>query len=160
MQGAHQPLHPHQSQSVSHCCSDASTRPGGLRACTSQSQSSSASWAPLIHHGHHHSNLCSQLIIIIAIIIIITTQFSKASPSSSSSSSSPHSSQSCNILCMKTLLRLLHHHPTYKDVFRDVGLLEVVVVCLQRFSALLTPDDPGHLQETLVDLNSCNTQGE
>jgi WD repeat and FYVE domain-containing protein 3 len=38
---------------------------------------------------------------------------------------------------MRTLLKLLQHHPIYKDVFREVGLLEVMVTCLHRYAALL-----------------------
>ncbi len=41
------------------------------------------------------------------------------------------------MLCVKTLLRILRHHNVYKDVFREVGLLEVMVTCLQRYAALL-----------------------
>lgn len=41
------------------------------------------------------------------------------------------------MLCVKTLLRILRHHSIYKDVFREVGLLEVMVTCLQRYAALL-----------------------
>ncbi|XP_064637335.1 WD repeat and FYVE domain-containing protein 3-like isoform X3 [Lineus longissimus] len=42
-----------------------------------------------------------------------------------------------NIYCMKTLLRILRHHSIFKDVFREVGLLEVMVTCLHRYAALL-----------------------
>lgn len=38
---------------------------------------------------------------------------------------------------MRTLLKLLQHHAIYKDVFREVGLLEVMVTCLHRYAALL-----------------------
>lgn len=47
------------------------------------------------------------------------------------------SSLSCSILCMKTLLKLLQHHSMYKDVFREVGLLEVMGSSLHRYAALL-----------------------
>jgi len=42
---------------------------------------------------------------------------------------------------MQTLLKLLHHHVIYKDVFREVGLIEVMVTCLQRYAALLKESD-------------------
>ena len=42
---------------------------------------------------------------------------------------------------MQTLLKLLHHHVIYKDVFREVGLIEVMVTCLQRYAALLKDSD-------------------
>jgi len=38
----------------------------------------------------------------------------------------------CSIKCVKTLLKILRHHSVYKDVFREVGLLEVMVTCLHR----------------------------
>ena len=38
---------------------------------------------------------------------------------------------------MKTLMRILKCHNVYKDVFREVGLLEVMVTCLHRYAALL-----------------------
>ena len=41
------------------------------------------------------------------------------------------------MLCVKTLLRILRHHNVYKDVFREVGLLEVMVTCLHRYAAML-----------------------
>ncbi|XP_048248442.1 WD repeat and FYVE domain-containing protein 3-like isoform X1 [Haliotis rufescens] len=43
----------------------------------------------------------------------------------------------CSILCMKTLLKILRYHSTYRDVFREVGMLEVMVTCLYRYAALL-----------------------
>lgn len=53
------------------------------------------------------------------------------------------SSVECSVLCMRTLLKLLHHHVIYKDVFREVGLIEVMVTCLQRYAALLKESDAG-----------------
>ncbi|ESN92292.1 hypothetical protein HELRODRAFT_194319 [Helobdella robusta] len=55
---------------------------------------------------------------------------------------------SCNILCMRTLLRLLQHHSIYKDVFREVGLLEVMVVSLHRFAALLKEEEASNASTT------------
>ncbi|KAK2144413.1 hypothetical protein LSH36_759g01016 [Paralvinella palmiformis] len=43
----------------------------------------------------------------------------------------------CSIRCIKTLLKVLHYHTIYKDVFREVGLLEVMVTCLHRYATLL-----------------------
>ena len=51
------------------------------------------------------------------------------------------SSVECSVLCMETLLKLLRHHVIYKDVFREVGLIEVMVNCLQRYAALLKESD-------------------
>ena len=52
-----------------------------------------------------------------------------------------HSLVECSVLCMRTLLKLLYHHAIYKDVFREVGLIEVMVTCLQRYAALLKESD-------------------
>ena len=62
-------------------------------------------------------------------------------------------STACNITCMKTLLRLLHHHNIYKDVFREVGLIEVLVLCLQRYHAHLSDggDQKGSQQDKTKD---------
>lgn len=35
-----------------------------------------------------------------------------------------YSSTECTKLCLQTLLNILKHNNTFKDVFRDVGLLE------------------------------------
>ena len=43
----------------------------------------------------------------------------------------------CTNQCLLLLLAVLRHHPIFKDVFREVGLLEVMVTCLQRFAALV-----------------------
>ena len=40
-------------------------------------------------------------------------------------------------------MRILHHHPIFKDVFREVGILEVMVTCLHRFAALLKEPTSG-----------------
>lgn len=44
---------------------------------------------------------------------------------------------SCSLLCMKTLLNILKHNPIFKDVYREVGILEVFVTCLNRYCAFL-----------------------
>ncbi|XP_061175428.1 WD repeat and FYVE domain-containing protein 3-like isoform X2 [Saccostrea echinata] len=45
-------------------------------------------------------------------------------------------SGSCTDLCFKTLQRILQFHALFKDVFREVGMLEVMVTCLRRYAAL------------------------
>lgn len=40
------------------------------------------------------------------------------------------------IHCLLFLLTCLRHHAIFKDVYREVGLLEVLVTCLQRFAGL------------------------
>ncbi|XP_018321850.1 WD repeat and FYVE domain-containing protein 3 [Agrilus planipennis] len=40
-------------------------------------------------------------------------------------------------LCMHTLLNILKSNPIFKDVYREVGLLEVFVTCLDRYSKML-----------------------
>ena len=47
-----------------------------------------------------------------------------------------HSTES-SILCIKSLQRIGQYHPVFKDVYREVGMLEVFVTCLHRFAALL-----------------------
>lgn len=46
-------------------------------------------------------------------------------------------SRSCSIICMQTLLNILKHNTVFKDVYREVGILEVFVTCLQRYETLL-----------------------
>ena len=53
------------------------------------------------------------------------------------------SSVECSVLCMRSLLKLLQYHVIYKDVFREIGLIEVMVTCLQRYAALLKDVDSG-----------------
>nr|XP_054773448.1 WD repeat and FYVE domain-containing protein 3-like [Lytechinus pictus] len=43
----------------------------------------------------------------------------------------------CCIKSVNSLLRLVRHSAIYKDVFREVGLLEVMVTCLHRYATLL-----------------------
>ncbi|XP_047001362.1 WD repeat and FYVE domain-containing protein 3 [Schistocerca americana] len=49
------------------------------------------------------------------------------------------SSVSCSIICMQTLLNILSskHNEIFKNVYREVGILEVFVTCLHRYAALL-----------------------
>ncbi|XP_047018830.1 WD repeat and FYVE domain-containing protein 3 isoform X2 [Helicoverpa zea] len=46
-------------------------------------------------------------------------------------------SRTCSILCMKTLLNILKHNAIFKDVYREVGMLEVFVTCLSRYAVFL-----------------------
>ncbi|XP_055601256.1 WD repeat and FYVE domain-containing protein 3 [Uranotaenia lowii] len=46
-------------------------------------------------------------------------------------------SMECSILCMKTLLNLLRHNNLFCDVYREVGILEVLVNCLKKYKSLL-----------------------
>ena len=43
----------------------------------------------------------------------------------------------CSVLCMQTMLNVLKHNVLFKDVYREVGLLEVFVTCLNRYANLL-----------------------
>jgi WD repeat and FYVE domain-containing protein 3 len=43
----------------------------------------------------------------------------------------------CSITCMQTLRDILKHNIVFKDVYREVGLLEVFVTCLERYADLL-----------------------
>ncbi|XP_071644042.1 WD repeat and FYVE domain-containing protein 3 isoform X2 [Temnothorax longispinosus] len=48
-----------------------------------------------------------------------------------------NNSVSCSIMCMETLLNILRHNTIFKDVYREVGMLEVFVTCLHRYATLL-----------------------
>jgi len=41
----------------------------------------------------------------------------------------------CSILCLKTLLNILRHNAVFKDVYREVGILEIFVGCLIRYAS-------------------------
>ncbi|KAL1508880.1 hypothetical protein ABEB36_003702 [Hypothenemus hampei] len=43
----------------------------------------------------------------------------------------------CSISCMKIILNILKHHVIFKDVYREVGLLEVIVTLLSRYASFL-----------------------
>ncbi|CAM1304230.1 WDFY3 (predicted) [Pycnogonum litorale] len=47
------------------------------------------------------------------------------------------SSVKCSIICMETLMNILRYDNTFKDVYREVGLLEVMVTCLHSYAVLL-----------------------
>ncbi|XP_078070095.1 WD repeat and FYVE domain-containing protein 3 isoform X4 [Mustelus asterias] len=46
-------------------------------------------------------------------------------------------SYQCSITAMKTLLKFARHDPIFRDVYREVGLLEVMVNLLHKYAALL-----------------------
>ncbi|XP_055300472.1 WD repeat and FYVE domain-containing protein 3 isoform X2 [Sitodiplosis mosellana] len=48
-----------------------------------------------------------------------------------------YQSISCNTLCIRTLLNILRHNSIFKDVYREVGILEVFVGCLMKYSEFL-----------------------
>lgn len=48
-----------------------------------------------------------------------------------------NNSVSCSILCMMKLLNILKHNTIFKDVYREVGILEVFVTCLNRYCSFL-----------------------
>lgn len=43
----------------------------------------------------------------------------------------------CCIMCMQTLLNILKHNAIFKEVYREVGILEVFVTCLNRYATFL-----------------------
>ncbi|KPP75011.1 WD repeat and FYVE domain-containing protein 3-like, partial [Scleropages formosus] len=59
------------------------------------------------------------------------------------------SSYQCSIMIMNTLLRFSRHHPVFGDVFREVGLLEVMVNLLHKYVAFMK--EPMQVQ---IDLKS------
>ncbi|XP_060740179.1 WD repeat and FYVE domain-containing protein 3 isoform X1 [Tachysurus vachellii] len=50
----------------------------------------------------------------------------------------------CSITATRTLLKLSRHHVVFSDVFREVGLLEVLVNLLHKYAALLKEPAQGH----------------
>ncbi|XP_051170147.1 WD repeat and FYVE domain-containing protein 3 [Leptopilina boulardi] len=55
-----------------------------------------------------------------------------------------NNSISCSIMCMETLINILRHNTIFKDVYREVGLLEVFVTCLHRYATLLKDKQAAH----------------
>ncbi|KAF5905608.1 WD repeat and FYVE domain-containing protein 3 isoform X6, partial [Clarias magur] len=53
-------------------------------------------------------------------------------------------SYACSITATRTLLKLGRHHVVFSDVFREVGLLEVLVNLLHKYAALLKEPAQGH----------------
>lgn len=53
-------------------------------------------------------------------------------------------SYGCSIAATRTLLKLSRHHVVFSDVFREVGLLEVLVNLLHKYAALLKEPAQGH----------------
>ncbi|XP_066509176.1 WD repeat and FYVE domain-containing protein 3 isoform X1 [Hoplias malabaricus] len=53
-------------------------------------------------------------------------------------------SYSCSITATRTLLKLSRHHLVFSDVFREVGLLEVLVNLLHKYAALLKDPTQAH----------------
>ncbi|XP_017775866.1 PREDICTED: WD repeat and FYVE domain-containing protein 3 isoform X2 [Nicrophorus vespilloides] len=43
----------------------------------------------------------------------------------------------CSIKCIRVLMNVLKHNVIFKDVYREVGMLEVFVTCLNRYTDLL-----------------------
>lgn len=43
----------------------------------------------------------------------------------------------CCIMCMETLLNIFKHNSIFKDVYREVGLLEIFATCLTRYATML-----------------------
>lgn len=43
----------------------------------------------------------------------------------------------CSIKCVQTLINVLKHNVIFKDVYREVGMLEVFVTCLNQYANLL-----------------------
>ncbi|XP_055386714.1 WD repeat and FYVE domain-containing protein 3 isoform X2 [Condylostylus longicornis] len=67
-------------------------------------------------------------------------------------------SNSCSILCLKTLLNILRHNAVFKEVYREVGLLEVFVACLDRYSDHVKKIT--NLNEMIEVLNSQEDQAD
>ncbi|KAJ8380472.1 hypothetical protein SKAU_G00012500 [Synaphobranchus kaupii] len=53
-------------------------------------------------------------------------------------------SYQCSITATRTLLKLGHHDPVFSDVFREVGLLEILVNLLHKYAALMKDPTQAH----------------
>lgn len=62
-------------------------------------------------------------------------------------------SYGCSITATRTLLKLGRHHPVFSDVFREVGLLEVLVNLLHKYAALLKDPTQAHGEQGKSFLN-------
>ncbi|KAG9355118.1 hypothetical protein JZ751_001831 [Albula glossodonta] len=58
-----------------------------------------------------------------------------------------NASYQCSITATRTLLKLARHDPVFSDVFREVGLLEVLVNLLHKYAALLKDPTQAHNQQ-------------
>ncbi|KAJ8383375.1 hypothetical protein AAFF_G00221650 [Aldrovandia affinis] len=56
-------------------------------------------------------------------------------------------SYQCSITATCTLLKLAHHDPVFSDVFREVGLLEVLVNLLHKYAALMKEPTQAHNEQ-------------
>ncbi|XP_033108223.1 WD repeat and FYVE domain-containing protein 3-like isoform X3 [Anneissia japonica] len=53
----------------------------------------------------------------------------------------------CSIIATRYLLKILRHSAIYQDVYREVGLLEVMVTCLRRYATKLKDNQNENNQE-------------
>ncbi|XP_077131917.1 WD repeat and FYVE domain-containing protein 3 isoform X2 [Ranitomeya variabilis] len=56
-------------------------------------------------------------------------------------------SYSCSIIATKTLLKFIRHHHIFKDVFKEVGLLEVMVNLLHKYAAVLKDPAQAYIEQ-------------
>ncbi|XP_056659207.1 WD repeat and FYVE domain-containing protein 3 isoform X17 [Monodelphis domestica] len=68
------------------------------------------------------------------------------------------SSYQCSIIATKTLLKFTRHDYIFKDVFREVGLLEVMVNLLHKYAAFLK--DPQALNEQGDSKNNSSVEDQ
>ncbi|XP_064458168.1 WD repeat and FYVE domain-containing protein 3-like isoform X2 [Ornithodoros turicata] len=64
-----------------------------------------------------------------------------------------NSSVSCSIICLRTLANVLQFNAVFKDVYREVGLLEVLVTCLHRYATVLKEAFPDGEGEPVVKVS-------
>lgn len=55
----------------------------------------------------------------------------------------------CCIMCMQTLLNILKHNAMFKEVYREVGMLEVFATCLNKYASLLESNTVNKEQQKL-----------
>ncbi|XP_058460935.1 WD repeat and FYVE domain-containing protein 3 isoform X2 [Malaya genurostris] len=66
-------------------------------------------------------------------------------------------SMECNVTCMNFFLDLLKHNIMFSDVYREVGVLEVIVNCLKKYKTFLEMDS---VDGNAYQSADCNQIGE
>ncbi|XP_041447245.1 WD repeat and FYVE domain-containing protein 3 isoform X2 [Xenopus laevis] len=64
-----------------------------------------------------------------------------------------NASFSCSIFATKTLLKFIRHHHIFKDVFKEVGLLEVMVTLLHKYAAVLKDPAQAYIEQGCTTAN-------
>ncbi|XP_035234406.1 WD repeat and FYVE domain-containing protein 3 isoform X2 [Anguilla anguilla] len=69
-------------------------------------------------------------------------------------------SYQCSITATRTLLKLTRHDPVFSEVFREVGLLEVLVNLLHKYAALMKDPAQAHVEQASGGTKNSNQAEE